>query len=55
MPDENLLLRTEVEWTRDILRRIREVLVSSQTDADKLHAIEWFSKQGLKGVREGEA
>jgi len=47
------LKQTEINWLTDILKRINMVLESSYyTDAEKLIAITWFAKQGLKVERE---
>jgi len=50
--EEILLLKNEVAWTHDILKRIVDIGSSDQDDKDKLHAIAWFAKQGLKAIRE---
>jgi hypothetical protein len=47
------LKQAEINWLTDILRRINMVIDSSHyTDEEKLIAITWFTKQGLKVERE---
>jgi hypothetical protein len=47
------LKQAEINWLTDILKRINMVLESSHyTDEEKLIAITWFTKQGLKVERE---
>lgn len=40
--------KIKYEWCYDILCRINEVIQSTNKTEDKLHAIAWFTKQGLK-------
>jgi hypothetical protein len=45
--------QVEINWLTDILKRINMVLEASYyTDEEKLIAIAWFAKQGLKVERE---
>ena len=45
--------QAEINWLTDILKRISMVLESSHyTETEKLIAITWFTKQGLKVERE---
>jgi len=47
------LKQAEINWLTDILKRINMVLESSHyTNEEKLIAITWFAKQGLKVERE---
>jgi hypothetical protein len=47
------LKQAEINWLTDILKRINMVIDSSHyTDEEKLIAITWFTKQGLKVERE---
>ena len=47
------LKQAEINWLTDILKRINMVLESpSYTEDEKLIAITWFTKQGLKVERE---
>ena len=40
--------KVKYDWCYDILNRINEVINSSSSQEDKLHAIAWLTKQGLK-------
>jgi hypothetical protein len=47
------LKQAEINWLTDILKRISMVLESPHyTEEEKLIAITWFAKQGLKVERE---
>lgn len=46
------LTQIQLNWTNDILRRIREVIISNNTDKDKIEMINWLVKQALKNERE---
>jgi hypothetical protein len=47
-----LLLRTEVNWCHDILKRILETVQDTDPDPNaRIYAIGWLAKQGLKGLR----
>jgi hypothetical protein len=48
----NLLLN-EVNWCQDILQKITDHCKNpTMTNEEKLHAVLWFTKQGLKSIRE---
>lgn len=40
--------KVKYDWCYDVLIKINEVIQSNSSDQDKLHAIAWFTKQGLK-------
>ena len=40
--------KVKYDWCYDVLIKINEVIQSNNSDQDKLHAIAWFTKQGLK-------
>ena len=40
--------KVKYDWCYDILIRINEIIQSNSSEQDKLHAIAWFTKQGLK-------
>lgn len=40
--------KVKYDWCNAILLKIDEVLKSNNSIEDKLHAVEWFTKQGLK-------
>lgn len=47
------LKQAEINWLADILKRISMIIESPHyTDEEKLTAIAWFTKQGLKIERE---
>lgn len=47
------LKQAEINWLTDILKRITMIIESSDySDEEKLIAVRWFVKQGLKIERE---
>jgi hypothetical protein len=40
--------KVKYDWCYDVLIRINEVMLSNNSNEDKLHAIAWLTKQGLK-------
>ena len=47
------LKKAEINWLADILKRITMIIESKHyTDEEKIIAISWFVKQGLKIERE---
>lgn len=45
---EYVKLHASAEWTKDILRRIKEIADKPNVSEDDLEAIRWLVKQGLK-------
>jgi hypothetical protein len=47
--------KVQLEWCKDILKRIRAVLDDQKnTDADKIESTRWLVKQALKIEREDD-
>ena len=45
--------QVHLNWCMDILKRINEIAVSKNIDdREKVEAIRWLAKQGLKAERE---
>lgn len=51
MIEEDLLLKVQYKWVKDILERMNEIVKSKQTDSEKVQQLEYLIKQGLKAER----
>jgi hypothetical protein len=50
--NEYILLHCDLEWTKDILKRIDEILKKDNVDESDLEAARWLIKQALKVEKE---
>lgn len=49
--DDHLLLKVQYAWVADILKRMEEILMSSDSDESKVQQVTYLVKQGLKAEK----